>query len=161
MSGNWKSDPEITTVFWWCMNTRGQAPWCYWWQYWWQSVSCMGLWRQGLCLRECAVWRGAVQTRRWNEGSPWLDFLLSCFILLFWKHRKGVFFIFYLPKDKAKIWPAFILFKGSLLYWEVCYHTHKGALNVSISVPLYEPELPRQHQREKWGHCKAMARNCK
>lgn len=94
------------------MNTRGQAPWCYWWQYWWQSVSCMGLWRQGLCLRECAVWRGAVQTRRWNEGSPWLDFLLSCFILLFWKHRKGGFLYFTCLRTRRKYGQLSFCLKG-------------------------------------------------
>lgn len=137
MSGNWKSDLEITAVFWWCISTRGQNPWCYWWSISGRvSLLYWAVKTRSLPQRMCSLERWCANHKvECTQGSPWSDFLLSRFILLFWEHRKGSFF-FYLPKNKVKMWPAFILFKGSLLYWELCYHTHKGVLNVSISVPL-------------------------
>lgn len=103
MSGNWKSDPEITTVFGWCINTRGQNPWCYWWSISGRvSLLYWAVKTRSLPQRMCSVERWCANHKvECTQGSPWSDFLLSCFILLFWKHRKGSF-IFYLPMNKVK-----------------------------------------------------------
>lgn len=91
MSGNWKSDPEITAVFWWHQGTASLVLLM---EYQWQSQSpvwgCEYKVSASVNVQSGEV--TGVQTTRWNEGSPSLDFLLSCFILLFGNHRKGILF---------------------------------------------------------------------